>query len=169
VKQHALSLLALTMALSSVTAFAEQPLGDPMQASADLVFVSPTGITHELTAATDLVAGPNVSRTEPVAIGRISSGSTELSSVVVEWVSGTAGASSQYRTVTGTNTGGTLNLGLTSGGTSTSPLYGAGRRLPAEGGPTATEFSYHISKNGSVQNVQADTYNIILKAQAYVP
>jgi hypothetical protein len=169
--KYTLSLLTLTIALSSTTAFAEVALGDPIHASADLVFVSPFTVSHDLVSAGDLRSGDQTVRYTPVATGTVGISGTEASSVLVEWVNGTDGGGGYgfRRTFLGSSSGGSLTLELRGGAATPSDPEGNGRRLkPYNGAPTSGNFGYviHADNTGNV-DVKADTYNIVLKAQAY--
>jgi Saf-pilin pilus formation protein len=174
-KKCTLSLLTLAMVLSSATAFAEVPLGDSVNASADLVFVSPSTLTHEIVPVTGLVAGNHVNHSPTVAQGKVrTTMGNAASSVVVEWVNGTVHDNYGHRRAfVGVNTGAPLVLELraTSSTSSSTPLEGNGTRIgPMIGAATGTSFDYNIYTGGTAlgnNDIKADTYNIVLKAQAY--
>jgi hypothetical protein len=172
-KKYTLSLLALSMTLSSATAFAEVPLGDSVNASADLVFVNPSALTHEIVPATDLVAGNHVYHYPAVAQGKIRTTDTAASSVLIEWVNGTAHDSYGHRRAfAGVNTGASLVLEMrAASSTAPSTIEGNGMRTrPMSGAATGTNFDYNIYTSGNAlgnNDIKADTYNIVIKAQAY--
>ncbi|MFO6501850.1 AfaD family invasin [Serratia marcescens] len=159
------SLAMMVLAGSVGAAQAAGPVGSPVTATANIVFVAPASIVHTLTAEQGLAAG-NIADGVKFATGNVSLSDASTAIMAVQFTKnvGAAGTNDSTRVISG-NTDNTRKLKVKlNSPVSVTPqadgwivLDGAGANLP-----------YTIVSDGQ-QVVVADTYTVSVDAAIYQP
>ncbi|WP_339012504.1 hypothetical protein [Aeromonas popoffii] len=167
-KKYALSLLALTMALSSGAASAAGAVGSPVVAETNVIFQAANEFAHALTPVTGLASGLNPS-TKMIATGNIVLSAATSNKMRLDWVSGVDKSTPLQREISGNTATNKITVYFTAvaGDTATTlETIGNTSSVLLSKATSTTMFNYQINLLSGI-TVAPDTYKIQVKAQSW--